>query len=82
MVKSKSFALSYWLIDEETDIEKNQTYVPPETNTVTSSSRATRAPRKVNSNVFTASEYDKERTLIDSLTEDSSSSEGGLACGS
>uniref|UniRef100_M1DJX7 Integrase core domain containing protein n=1 Tax=Solanum tuberosum TaxID=4113 RepID=M1DJX7_SOLTU len=73
--KSKSVAPSFRLIDEDTDTEKDPSYIPPNTRTSPTAPRATRGtPRKVIPDVVTVSQSDEEHTLI--------GSSAGAACSS
>uniref|UniRef100_M1DUY0 Integrase core domain containing protein n=1 Tax=Solanum tuberosum TaxID=4113 RepID=M1DUY0_SOLTU len=81
--KSKSVAPTFRLINENTDTEKDPTYIPPNTRTSPTAPRATRGtPRKVIPDVVTVSQSDEEHTQIGSPTWAASSSATGSASGS
>uniref|UniRef100_M1E140 Integrase core domain containing protein n=1 Tax=Solanum tuberosum TaxID=4113 RepID=M1E140_SOLTU len=80
--KSKSVAPSFRLIDEDTDMETDPAYVPPNTRTSPTAPRVTRGiPQKVFPDVVTVSQSDEEHTLIGSPTGAASSSEEGSMSG-
>uniref|UniRef100_M1DCW0 Integrase core domain containing protein n=1 Tax=Solanum tuberosum TaxID=4113 RepID=M1DCW0_SOLTU len=63
--KSKSMAPTFRLIDEDTDAEKDPTYVPLATRTSPTAPRAIRNTyRKVVTDVVTVSQFDEEHILI------------------
>uniref|UniRef100_M1DKP4 Integrase core domain containing protein n=1 Tax=Solanum tuberosum TaxID=4113 RepID=M1DKP4_SOLTU len=81
--KSKSFAPTPRLIDEDTDTEKDPAYVPPTTRTSPNAPRSTRnTPRKVVTDIVTVSQFDEDDTLIGSLTGSASASGEGSYSGS
>uniref|UniRef100_M1DP94 Integrase core domain containing protein n=1 Tax=Solanum tuberosum TaxID=4113 RepID=M1DP94_SOLTU len=81
--KSKSVALTFKLIDEDTDAKKDPAYVPPATTTSPTAPRATRnTSRQVVTNVVTVSQFDEENTLIGSPTGSASISEADSISGS
>uniref|UniRef100_M1DJY8 Integrase core domain containing protein n=1 Tax=Solanum tuberosum TaxID=4113 RepID=M1DJY8_SOLTU len=68
--KSKFVAPSFRMIDEDTDTDKDPTYIPPNKRTSPTAPRATKGtPRQVIPDVVTVSQSDEEHTLIGSLTE-------------
>uniref|UniRef100_M1DEF0 Integrase core domain containing protein n=1 Tax=Solanum tuberosum TaxID=4113 RepID=M1DEF0_SOLTU len=76
--KSKSVALTFRLIDEDTDAEKDPAYVPPATRAYPTTRRATRnTSLQVVTDVATASQYNEKNTLIGSPTGSASSFEDG-----
>uniref|UniRef100_M1DGP8 Integrase core domain containing protein n=1 Tax=Solanum tuberosum TaxID=4113 RepID=M1DGP8_SOLTU len=81
--KSKFVALSFRLIDEDTNTETDLGYVPPNTRTSPTAPRATRGTsQKVITDVVTISQSDEEPTMIRSPTRAASSSSTGSASGS
>uniref|UniRef100_M1DUL7 Integrase core domain containing protein n=1 Tax=Solanum tuberosum TaxID=4113 RepID=M1DUL7_SOLTU len=81
--KLKSIPLSFRLIDEDTDTEKDPAYVPPNTRNSPTAPRATRATsQKVITNIVTVFQSDEKHTLIGSPTRAASSSAIGSASGS
>uniref|UniRef100_M1DN51 Integrase core domain containing protein n=1 Tax=Solanum tuberosum TaxID=4113 RepID=M1DN51_SOLTU len=74
--KSKSVAPSFWLIDEDTEIDSDPAYVPLNPRASRAAPRST--PWKVLLDVVTVSQSDEEHTLIGSPTGAASSSEGPM----